>query len=125
MAAAAALAAALAGCGSSQPRSADDVARAWVRAVEAHDWERVCELSTRVPGDCPSVVAGSLGGWREPRVERVIGSGPGVPRAEITTADMRGQVPHEEGWTAYPPIELLLEPHDGGHLVHFEVAVIR
>ena len=131
MALAAALAAAAAGCGGDEagsdlPASPEAAARAWVRAVDERDWDRVCELSTPVADDCPNSVARSFGDWKDPRLGNVITDG-GSPRFEVTTADMRGETgpPEEEGWTAYAPIEILLERTDGGYLAHLEVAVIR
>jgi hypothetical protein len=124
---AAALAAATAGCGGDEraaPGSPEDAARAWVRAVDARDWDRVCELSTPVPDDCPRAVAESFRDWEDPRVERVV-TGGGTPRFEISTAETRNRRPAPKGWTAYAPLEILLERTDGGYLAHLEVAVIR
>jgi hypothetical protein len=111
----------VAGCGGG-PHGADGTARAWVKAINAQDWGRACELS--VKDSQPGCIAATSEGFRDARGKLRIASmrhsGGKTLFAVTAPAPPRGK-----RWTGYAPIEFAVEPHGGKYLVHFEVAVIH
>lgn len=114
----------LAGCGG-KSRDAAETARAWVHAVNAENWKQACELSVGGgEGDCVAALSAGFKGMRgELQVGRMREEGDDTLFALESSATE--QFEKTRGWTAYAPIELLVERHEGEHLVHFEVAVIN
>jgi hypothetical protein len=104
------------GCGADVDRTKpEEVAAAWVDAVNDREWSRACELSVQLDGiDCEEVVGKSLADVRGVELEGVYTTGSGKGTAGLSAE--RGEA---------LPREVELERSGDEWSVHYEVQVIR
>lgn len=110
------LALAAAGCGADVDRAdADEVAAAWVEAINDRDWSRACELSVQTDGlDCEEVLGEALGDVRGAELVET-----STTRGDRGTAGLSA----ESGEAL--PRRVELERSGDAWSVHYEVQVVR
>ena len=115
----------LSGCGGDDEpsRSAEETAQAWVDAVNAEDYERVCDLSViESESDCLGVMKENPFGANLAIENFYPAEGDDEATVEFSSSQSRKP---ERGWTGYAPKGFQVERDGDEYKVHFEVSIIK